>query len=170
MSTLHTYSPPAGPSAAIELLLEQGVGDQLAERMGLCCMSVAAHGDIEYCTCWEPEHDLEQAAELDEFAPLETRAKCCQDCAYRNGSPERSGEDEDWLLELPGRRATFFCHEGIRRVLRYHHPSGLVLPAGAGDYDPPRGEGRVYRADGRPALICAGFDAHRAALTRTAAA
>lgn len=163
MSALHTYAPAAGPASAIALLTEQGVREQLEDRIGLCCMGVA-NGGLDYCTCWEPIHDLEQAADLDAMTPLQARAKCCDDCAYRNGSPERSGDDEDWLLGLPGERATFFCHEGIRRVLSYWHPSGLVLPAGAGDYDPPRGDGRVFRADGSPAHICAGFAAYRAAI------
>lgn len=164
MSALHVYGAGAGPSHALELLAEQGVLEQLEDQIGLCCMGVAT-GGIDYCTCWEPIHDLDQAAgSFDTTTPLETAAKCCFDCAYRNGSPERTGDDEDWLLGLPGERTTFFCHQGIRRVLRYRHPSGIVLPTGPGDYDPPRGNGRVYRADGSPAEICAGFAAHRAVL------
>lgn len=164
VTTLHTYAPTAGPASALALLAEQGVLKQLEDRIGLCCMGVAS-GGIDYCTCWEPIYDLDQAVGLDAVTPLATRAKCCGDCAYRNGSPERNGDEEDWLLELPGGPATFFCHQGIRRILSYRHPSGLVLPAGSGDYDPPRSAGRVYRANGSPAEICAGFAAYRVSLS-----
>jgi hypothetical protein len=163
VSALHTYAPAAGPHAAIELLTGHGVRDQLEDLMGLCCMGVA-NGGPDYCTCWEPEHDLVQSLQLDADSPLVVAPKCCHDCAYRNGSPERSGDEADWLLELPSEQAIFFCHQGIRRVLRYRHPAGIILPTGPGDYDPPRGEGRVFRADGSPAEICAGFAAYRSAL------
>lgn len=161
---LHVLTPAAGPLAAIELLVEKGVRGELEVRMGFCCMGMA-HGGAELCTCWDPVYDVEQALVLDAIAPLETRTTCCDDCAYRNGSPERSGDEEEWLLDLPARASTrFYCHEGMRRVMSYRHPSGLILPAGRGDYAPPREGDRAYRADGTPALVCAGFAAHRKAL------
>lgn len=94
-----------------------------------------------------------------------TRTKCCDDCAYRNGSPERAEEDgTDELLAhamTPGQE--FWCHQGCRRVVAFRHPDGRELPAGDGDYRPPVGpEDRpiVWKADGTPGERCAGWAAH----------
>lgn len=126
-----------------------------------CCMGAATRGP-HHCTCWVPVYDLEQAEELDVAAPTPTAAKCCVDCAYRPGSPERSDEfEEEMLLDLPSGPSVFACHQGMRRAVTYRHPDGRELPAGEGDYMPPIVAGRAYRADGSPADLCAGWAARR---------
>lgn len=128
-----------------------------------CCYGEVLDGPSS-CTCWVPTFDLWQADPIIRGRP-ETRASCCVDCAYRNGSPEREGDEEDWLLELAGEAAKLFvCHQGIRRVVAFRHPDGREAPAGYGDYRPPIVDGLAYRADGTLADICAGFAAHRSAL------
>jgi hypothetical protein len=134
----------------------------LGEVIGLCCMGVAVYGP-ERCTCWVPLFDLEQS-DVDESTANDpgARTKCCHDCAYRNGSPERSDDREEWLLELPSRRDNiFWCHQGLRRVVSWSHPCGLTIPAGVGDYQPPIVGGRPIRADGSYGEICAGWLALR---------
>jgi hypothetical protein len=124
-----------------------------------------------HCTCWEPIYDLEQAPLADGGVPPEeipTRTKCCADCAYRIGSPERADEHEedDLLSKAWDLRSEFWCHQGVRRVVAFRHPDGRELPAGDGDYRPPVGpEGRpvVWRADGTVGERCAGWAALRGA-------
>jgi hypothetical protein len=137
---------------------------------GTCCMGAAMFGRNR-CTCWEPIYDLEQQPLADGGAPpaeIPTRAKCCHDCAYRNGSPEREDGDTDWLLEIAasGGQREFWCHQGMRRVVAFQHPDGRILPAGEGDYRPPVGpEHRpvAWKADGTIAERCAGWAAHASA-------
>lgn len=147
-----------------------------------CCMG-AAVGGLSSCTCWEPIFDLEQATpnvatlrvSIQQGAQLcvVTRPRCCGDCAYRNDSPERRDGRTDELLDIAG-SARFFCHQGMRRVIGWKHPvldpaieaffvDGM-LPAGAGDYRPPIIDAVAFKADGQPADLCAGWNAHRWAL------
>lgn len=144
------------------------VSDETREKalavMGLCCMGVAVYGEPEKCTCWTPIFDLEQMSiSTAGIAISRTRSKCCGDCAYRHGSPERSDEYvAEALLDLPAQPGRVFaCHQGMRRVVSWEHPSGLVIPAGEGDYRPPVEAGVAYRADGTPADLCAGWAALR---------
>ncbi len=100
---------------------------------------------------------------------IPTRSKCCGDCAYRNGSPERTedGEQEVDVLALALRPpAEFWCHQGVRRAIAYRHPDGRETPAGVGDYQPPQGPPDrpvVWKADGTIGERCAGWAAHRGA-------
>lgn len=135
---------------------------------GGCCMGAAARGP-EYCTCWQPVHDLEQVAPCDaELADMDTRATACVDCAFRAGSPERRsqpgyGHSADDLDELIYSEGMFACHEGMRRIVALVHPSGVrVEVTEPNAYDPPRVRGVVFRADGTPALHCGGLAAVRA--------
>lgn len=145
-----------------------GVTDESTHR--LCCYGEAFGGPMR-CTCWEPVHDLEQEPPENGGTPppddeIPTRAKCCHDCAYRNGSPERErGEGDrldDWALDG---RSEFWCHQGVRRIVAYRHPDGTVLPAGDGEYDPPTGNdpGRpvLFKADGSIGERCAGWASTR---------
>lgn len=134
---------------------------------GWCCYQAAGDGDPTYCTCWEPIYDLDvQHRPMVGVTPVE-RPSQCQDCAYRADSPEMGDYRADGLAGLPYGRGVFFCHDGIRRAVAYQHSgTGLVRPAGEGDYVPPiRMPGLdpvPYRADGLPAFICAGWAArHR---------
>lgn len=126
-----------------------------------CCMGAAIHGPIG-CTCWEPVFSDEQLPVVDHL-DIPRRLKCCHDCAFRNGSPERQEDDGamDAIL-ASGRR--FFCHQGMRRVVEEVHPDGRRRPADPGDYRPPTDADRdiAFKADGTPAEICAGWLAQRA--------
>lgn len=140
------------------------------DSYGDCCIGAAMFGNSR-CTCWEPVYDLDQQSLANGGEPPEevaTRAKCCHDCAYRNGSPERSDEaEEERLLDIARSdgRQEFWCHQGVRRVVAFRHPDGRELPAGEGDYRPPLGpEERpvIWKADGTPGERCAGWAAHGA--------
>ncbi len=125
-----------------------------------CC-----HGELldpEQCVCWVPEYAEVQAPARPPAGPgdLEIAAAMCGDCAFRPGSPERA---DDWtaeaLMELPATGRPFFCHTGIRRPLRWRHPDGRVVDGADDDYQPLIVGSLPYRADGRPALLCAGWAA-----------
>lgn len=143
-----------------------------------CCIGAAVYGP-DRCTCWVVVHDLDQA-DPDPAAPATVRDGMCPDCAYRPGSPERSGDeraagDAQALEQLAADGTPFWCHEGIRRPVAYRHePTGTEVPARevpGSDlaYRPPVIDGRPYRADGDPARQCAGWDARRRALATRAA-
>lgn len=145
---------------------------------GLCCIGATVYGP-ERCTCWVPVYDLEQAEPV--VGPAGFRDEMCADCAYRPRSPERRGDPdhlgtEEGLMALAAAGEPFFCHQGIRRAVRWEHrpeeatavQCAEVLEA-AGDlrvgsvpgkpqqYLPPIIEGVPYRADGTPAQLCAGW-------------
>lgn len=131
-----------------------------------CCMGAAALGPGN-CTCWEAEYDLEQT-EIEAVGPPGLRASPCEDCAYRGGSPERQGSDHvmgdaTHLEALVVLNRPFFCHQGIRRPLRFRHPRGAVHepPHLEAAYRPHIHAGVPYRADGTPADLCAGWAAAR---------
>lgn len=138
----------------------------------VCCYGAASRGPSG-CTCWEPEYDVEQAsptAGSDGCA----RAELCIDCAYRPGSPEKSGSDlvrgdAEFLESIAAKGERFWCHQGMRRVLRWRHPSGMVhVPDGAEhQYDPPVEGGVPRKASGEPADLCAGWWATRKAFLLT---
>lgn len=141
---------------------------------GYCCMGAAVYGPSR-CTCWKEEYDLEQVppqvlAVVHRALPLlESTGQPCHDCAYRSGSPERSGAagysgDAELLDDLAGTNTPFRCHQGIRRVVRMVHPVGVEIPGHPAAYRPPIEDGVPYRADGQPARVCAGWLARRRVL------
>ena len=138
-----------------------------------CCMGVAVYGPGR-CTCWRPIYDQEQQTARP--GPMPKRTKCCGDCAFRMGSPERSGDarmahsDPDDLQEVVTGRSVFACHVGMRRVVAWQHPSGARIDATSGDYDPLIIDGIAYQADGSPAFACAGQRAMRVAAQRAGGA
>jgi hypothetical protein len=134
--------------------LKLAVESDPANPYGCCCLGALDEGPTG-CTCWEPIYDLEQSVHAP-TAP-ETQPKMCHDCAFRANSPERRDGD---CLPGPG-GAPFWCHQGMRRVIKWRHPLGMELPAGVGDYRPPIIDKVPYRADGRPGLKCAGWAAQR---------
>lgn len=147
-----------------------GLGPVLTERdlraipTG-CCYGELHHGP-EGCTCWEPTFDDEQA-EPDTSTRPKTRAKCCRDCAYRKGSPERvrgEGPDLRDLAGSPGR--AFWCHQGMRLIVAWRHPDGRERPAHPGDYFPAIVNGVPYLADGTAGQRCAGWATIREGLLR----
>lgn len=129
---------------------------------GMCCFGSAGRGPGG-CTCWEPEHDQAQAEPQE--GPHAVRESMCGDCAYRKSSPERGGDEryacsgEQELDELPLTGQLFYCHDGMRkRVAMVHGPTGTRAPADTPDaYDPPRDNAHPVKADGTPAVLCAGY-------------
>lgn len=131
-----------------------------------CCAGAAMFGP-ERCTCWTVEYDTDQA-DPDRDEQPGTRESMCHDCAYRPGSPERSGDpdasaDADELHRLTRSGQTFWCHQGMRRPVAYMHPYGYRVDASALEYAPPmvRDGDRVvpFKSDGTPADMCAGWAA-----------
>jgi len=153
--------------------------DQYPPVDDACCMGVIHHGP-KGCTCWQPVYDVDQAEpDPDTFRLLELgctaspRAGMCADCAYRPGSPEKRGDpgysaDAEQLEHLAAAGIPFWCHDGMRRPVRWRHPSGREIDASAQNYLPPQvvvGRQRVpVRTNGQPGLLCAGWDARRRAL------
>lgn len=136
---------------------------------GSCCAGSAINGPTR-CTCWTPQwapqHQVQAAAQLD--APTRVCEQMCADCAYRPGSPERGGDpaaaanadDLDRIVAVDGQ--VFFCHQGMRKPVTWHHPSGMSIPGKPMDYQPVKVGLRWYQSDGQPAMICAGWAARRA--------
>jgi hypothetical protein len=96
------------------------------------------------------------------------RDALCPDCAYRPGSPERSGDeryngDAEFLNRIVETGEAFHCHQGIRRAVKLVHPSGAEVEVPPGDYRPPIIGGVPYKADGSPGELCAGWAARRRA-------
>lgn len=143
---------------------------------GICCIGAAMGGPSD-CTCWTPEYDLDQGDPDEQSIRLlaagiqpVTRRIMCGDCAYRPDSPERSGDetyqgDPEFLADLAGTGDRFWCHQGMRCVVRWVHPSGAVHAGHPGAYAPPIVNAVPYRADGSPGELCAGWDARRRALS-----
>lgn len=129
-----------------------------------CCMGSAVYGP-DHCTCWEPVFEQVQAPPRTDEEPT-TREKCCDDCAYRNGSPEREDDyEEEFLRDLSGdARHVFWCHTGFRRPIEYRHPDGRTRPGDPADYQPAVVGGVGYQADGSPGERCAGWAAYRRGL------
>ena len=126
---------------------------------GMCCLGAAARGPSA-CTCWAPVYDQPQKWLL-QHGPPAVRATACDDCAFRPGSPERSGDarfahsDEGALEEIVYSNRPFACHQGMRRLLRLIHPSGVVVEQPPCAYEPPIGrDGTLaYLANGEPAQV-----------------
>lgn len=129
-----------------------------------CCIGNDIQGP-EYCLCWTPEYDLLQetprlATSADQIS---TQVGLCGDCAYRKTSPERAdGWMEEALLDLASGGQPFWCHQGMRRPVRWRHPDGRVVDGDPADYQPPMIDGVPYQADGTPGLLCGGWAARTA--------
>lgn len=144
---------------------------------GMVCCDGAVYGGPERCTCWVNVYDTDQEPPTrDPIAPG-TRPSMCADCAYRPGSPERTGVEHvtgtaQALDDLVTTGHPFFCHQGLRRIVGLRHPpSGMTIGYRhtASDYSgAPIGPDHVpYQADGRPADYCAGWAARRAHAEKT---
>lgn len=141
---------------------------------GWCCEGTA-YRDAASCTCWVADYDLEQSDDLQLQEVTSGRAQMCPDCAFRPGSPERLGDPgaastQEDLDDLVGTATPFWCHQGMRRVTRWRHPSGMTLPGSALAYQPPMADGRPYQADGTPGQLCAGWAARCLRLAKQHAA
>jgi hypothetical protein len=97
-----------------------------------CCYGAIMFGESR-CTCWEPVYDAEQLPPL--AGKVQTLSTCCDDCAYRNGSPEKLKGEDDHLFDIAaGEASKFYCHKGMRQVIFWKHPDGREKPGG--DYHP----------------------------------
>lgn len=129
-----------------------------------CCWGDVIKGP-EGCNCWVPVFDTVQADPVPPGRPddIEVQAGMCGDCAFRKGSPEREhAYSEEALLSLPAEGKAFYCHEGMRRPVRWEHPDGRTVAGSPDDWQPPMVAGLPYRLDGRPGLLCAGWAARAA--------
>lgn len=144
-----------------------------------CCWGSEINGLLG-CTCWASEYDQDQqpAQPLPPEGP-QTRPGKCADCAcrydsierisYRDGTAVRSPFASSWegVLDLAGKGKPFYCHDGMRKLLRKHHPNGAVKEEGEHSYSPPiPADGVPRKADGSAAFLCAGWAAIRDALQR----
>jgi hypothetical protein len=154
---------------------------QLAMAPTRCCPGRIADGPAG-CTCWLPVFDLDLAAPdarailaivSGDQEPIE-RPLMCGDCAYRPGSPERTGDDGQahdaaQLEELAATGQRFYCHDGFPAPVAWQHPAAPPPPPAPdrhGDYHPRNVLGVPLRADGTPGLLCAGWAARNRALAR----
>lgn len=140
--------------------------EALLAGQGMCCTG-SANGTPLDCTCWEPVWDLGQQPVQPGLPRPADPPRMCGDCAYRPGSPERAGEpshqgDRELLDNLVDNGAPFFCHAGMRRPVKWVHPSGAEIPGHAANYRPPIRDGVPYKADGTPGDICSGWFLRRA--------
>lgn len=137
-----------------------------------CCGGAAEVEDMHYCDCWVPVIEPATGQTPPDGTPASVaRPSMCSDCAFRPGSPERANDesvtaDTDDLERCVTTGVPFYCHDGMVRVLGWDHPSGVHVEAPVDAYTPPIRMGTPYRADGAPALLCAGWQARRARLRR----
>lgn len=128
------------------------------ESLNMCCYGAAVY-DGERCTCWEPEIEPEPTQEVQE-GPMAVNTRRCGDCAYRPDSPERQAMGGDFMPYVPD--GVFTCHVGMPKAVRFRHPpTGVVVEVPEGtandDYRPVTRGDRAWQADGRPAVVCAGW-------------
>lgn len=125
-----------------------------------CCMGSAVYGHTR-CTCWTTEHNVAQALPVE--GPEQVRPRMCRDCAFRPDSPERAGHVDydhnsaEEIEELTEGANIFHCHQGMRRCVAHVHDNGARVAASPSEYAPLITGGRVYKADGTPADLCAGW-------------
>lgn len=146
------------------MIIHELVSREWPDTGELCCMGVAVNGPGG-CTCWEPVYDIDIQVPHDGTMPVEATSMC-HDCAYRKNSPERTGAvgyagDEEELEHIVLTGKKFYCHQGVRKVTHYRHPSGMVIEAHPADYAwkivKQNGEEFPIKADGSPVEICGGW-------------
>jgi len=124
------------------------------ESFGSCCWGAV---NDTGCTCWRPHLTPRRRASVSE-GPQAVRSELCHDCAYRPNSPERQERDGDQLDADPAR--PFHCHQGMPRPTHWTHPdTDQRHPGDPLDYQPVQRADRSWKADGRPADLCAGWAA-----------
>lgn len=124
-----------------------------------CCWGDIARGP-EHCACWVPEWNADQAEPIlpPDPADFGPRPAMCGDCAFKPGSAERRDQwMADALYDLAASAKPFYCHDGMRRPVRWRHPDGRVIDGSPDDWQPPNVNGVPFRLDGRPGLLCAGW-------------
>lgn len=144
--------------------------DVLRTLVGLSACCQGATQSPTDCICWVPEYDLDQQPPIPgDHLVTEARSTACEDCAYRPNSPERQG-DEAYVADFDSFDAgVFYCHQGMRKPLRWRHQGlGIVVEATGDYYAPPMrigadGNSVPFKADGTPGDRCAGWAAQRRA-------
>ncbi len=142
--------------------------------MNWCCMGASMRGPGG-CTCWEATFSKVQR-EIDVTLEPWTRERPCEDCAYRPDSAEWNDERRENLEAIAHNdEAPFWCHQGMRHVVRWRHSiTGMVVEAPRDDagaictWAPPKTAGVPYKASGEPADRCAGWAARRRLAVREA--
>jgi hypothetical protein len=123
-----------------------------------CCWGESLRGP-DGCTCWTPVYNVDQAPPQPD-GDLQIRDSRCDDCAFRQDSPERANEVmEQALYALADTGQPFWCHDGMRRPHHWVHPDGRTVPGDPHDWRPPVADQIAYRANGQPGLLCAGWAA-----------
>lgn len=61
--------------------------------------------------------------------------------------------------EVRPKLTPFFCHDSMRRPVRWRHPDGRTIDGSTSDWQPPIVNGVPYRLDGRAGSLCAGWSA-----------
>lgn len=139
--------------------------DEFDPDLTTCCWAAIDRG-LTACTCWEPVYDVDQA-NPDPDGPRDVREAMCGDCAFRAGSPERETVwHREELFALADRGEPFYCHDGMRRPSAWRHPQLGEVAGDPDDWAPPIINGLPFRADGRPAVLCAGWAARRTAVSQ----
>lgn len=142
---------------------------ELPDTGGTCCYGATVEGPHR-CTCWTPVYGPDQADPAPDLDPQPaTRPTLCGDCAYRPGSPEKAGDpgyrgDAEELESLADTGERFFCHQGMRAIVKWVHPSGAEIQADAGAFAPPMFGSVPLKTDGTPADLCGGWAARRRAI------
>jgi hypothetical protein len=129
-----------------------------------CCWGTVLNGP-EGCLCWVPVFEAEQRPPRPPQCAedLSVQRRMCGDCAFRRDSPERADEwSEQALFDLAASSVPFWCHQGMRRPVRWEHPDGRTIGGSMADWQPPMVSGIPYQADGTPGLLCAGWAARAA--------
>lgn len=141
-------------------------GHQWPETPEPGCCAASAYRGPQACTCWTAVYPAVQApvSEQAHRADARPRAQMCGDCAYKPGSPERTGDEraaahQEDLDKLVSTATPFWCHQGLARPLHYVHPCGMTTPASDLEFHPPIIDGRPYKVDGTPGDLCAGWAA-----------
>lgn len=147
---------------------DEPMPDNLPDTGGTCCPGAIMDGP-DRCTCWRAVYEPDQTSKLDGDPAPAPRPLMCGDCAYRPGSPEKAGDpgyrgDAEELEHLAASGTPFYCHDGMRRVTKWVHPSGAEVQALDGAYAPPFTGNIPHKTDGTTADLCAGWDARRRAL------
>lgn len=147
-----------------------------------CCYG--AMRGLDSCTCWTPIYDRDQQDPVPLPAGFDaaTREEMCVDCAYRPDSPERTGSEhvahtDDGELDYIARNSTFWCHQGMRKIVAWRHDKlGITIEQydGVDNYGAPLVHGddglpTPLKVDGTPGERCAGWSARKRQLEALAA-
>jgi hypothetical protein len=148
---------------------------QNPDAAGVGCCYGEINGGLRGCYCWVPEYDVDQTTpRVGEIRTPGLKVRPggrCGDCAYRRDSPENAEAfTAETLVSVAAAGEPFWCHDGMRRPARWRHPErDVVVEGDTADWRPPVVGQIPFRADGSPALLCAGWAAEGRRQERRAA-